>query len=169
MNVVNDLYLELLAKCQTIAPAYKRFEWYANQLESIETPDDYALFFDTIFLELMPPDWETLGRKKQTAQATFMLYICTTAVHGTGSNESTNTRNEGLAHLDVCQDVFKALQGYGVDAKGIGTITRVGSSFSQSYPALVVDVLTFKCRLTDSGAQPTLEIIDPDLEITLTV
>lgn len=168
MNVINDFYLELMAKCQTAAPNYKRFEWYANQLESIDNPDDYALFYDTIFMELMPIEWETLGRKKQTAPVTFMLYLCTAAVHGTGSDESTNTRNEGLNHLEVCQDLFKALQGYGVYAKGIGTISRVGTNFTQSYPGLVVDVLTFKTRLTDGGAQPEMQIIDPDLEITLT-
>lgn len=151
MDVTTNLYKAVLAKVIEDTTV-KRFEWYSGELEQ-ENIKDYALFYHSVYMELDPIPWESLGKRRQHGMCTFRLFICSPAVHGSGSNELPATQAAELAHLERCTGIFHKLHCFAPDAdSGVGCISRSESNVRIKYPSLVLDILSFKVHLVDNGA-----------------
>ncbi len=151
MEVILSLYDTVMKRVIEEA-TIKRFEWYSGEIEE-ENRKDYALFYHSAYMEYDPIKWESLGNRRQHGMCNFRIFVCSPAVHGSGSNEREQTRNAELDHLKRISRVYKKLHAYsGNPDDGVGCISRTESNVRIKYPGLLVDILFFAVHLVDDAA-----------------
>jgi hypothetical protein len=107
--ILKTIYLALINKLGTDL-GLKQIDLFNHQFEneSIEDP----LAFPCIYIEFLPINWVNQGNKVKTADLQFILHLGQESIPETGSRETASMRNQGLAHLNLVEQVVKLLEGF---------------------------------------------------------
>lgn len=163
--ILTFLYKKLMERLQLKVAEVKHIDFWNNQTGMEEQSQPYDK--PAVFIELQPVAWQTQGDKLQVGELTFTLRIVT-ATQGldTGTDEATNSQNRALQRLTILEKVWVALHGYqAADAESqFGKIVRTGTQLDTNSTQLNTDIITFKCRLTDSAAVPQYTTVPLNLK-----
>lgn len=138
----------------------KHFDLWNHQLDESEEDEELPFLYPAAFLEIEPLQWDTLGRRLQSADCTFNIYVGCEVIPETSSRESQPIRDAGLAHLALMDGITQRLFGFN-DGDRIGTISRTTDKPDYFHGSIQVHVISFKCRLTDKIAVKPLTVMDP--------
>ncbi len=161
---IQDFYNTIMQRVLAEVNEIEYFEWYNAQADNENDELNYNL--PAVFMEIEPPQWNSLGNMRQECVLNFNLQLETETLSETSNLEDTNERTAGLQHLDILAKLYKALHGY--SGNGFGTISRVGNQLDNNFGQVKVTIAQFKVRIVDDFAQPSTEIVlpNPVLEIT---
>lgn len=148
----------------------KFFNLWSNQIVRNEDDEDDLFFnYPAAFLKFDPIEWQTLGRKKQSADATFTIILASENFHETSSLDDAAEIDNGLAHLEMIDKIFARLQGF--NGNGFGSISRTGTAYEHDaeYTELIVHEIPFKVRLEDVAAMIEMQSAQPQLDTTTNI
>lgn len=166
--ILSEFYLAIKTKLMDADLGIQYFDLWSDQIDRNENEEDDLFFnYPAVFLEFEPVDWQTLGRKKQAADVSFNLYIASENWNETNSLESDTEIDKGLAHLQLVDNIFAALQGF--NGTNFGSITRTGFAFKHNaeWTGLITHSMPFKSRLTDTAAMVGFVAVAPSLDNTI--
>ena len=149
--ILSEFYLALMTRLlEDNDLGIEHFDLWNNQLNPPKDEEEIPFNIPAVFLEYRPVDWSTMGNKQQQAEVTFNLIVVSESLVETSSNETAADRNFGLQHLQLLDNIFAVLQGFGGDC--FGSITRTGLNMDHNHDQLLVHVLSFRTRLIDKAA-----------------
>lgn len=159
--ILTTFYKTVMDRVLDAVPEVKYFDMFNDQFNN--ESDELPFEVPAVFIEILPIEWMSLGRKAQEAEVDFNIHIGTESLSETSNLETDKERNAGLYHLQLADKVFTAL--HGLTAQGIGSISRRGTIPDNNHGQGIVTIIPFKCRLFDDfaiaatiPATPTLDL-----------
>lgn len=160
--MINKIYKGIRLALSTSVPALKRVLWSngeyddQDQNEAWETPSAYIEFEDVY------PKSNTNGI--QSASVAFAVVLHTSDLKNPDSDSH-------LEHLDLMQDIYKALQGLSIkegDQTVCNAIERTGIKTDHAQTQGTITRQSFKTFAFDYAAQPTRTLVmaTPQIDVS---
>ena len=153
-----QLYLDIVTRLKTIlnddetpAPVFKHFDLWNRQVEFMEQETPFE--FPAVFIEFMPHNWETMGKRRLQSDIRIRLHIVTRWFAQTADYSPDSA--EALEYLDLVNKVTACLQG--ADMTDSNAFVRVSSIPNHNHVGLLDSVEEYMTRITDDSAVKKLE------------
>lgn len=170
--VVSQFYLDIMGRLRgTIkdhqnAPAIKYMDLWNRQTDyqDEEGNQEYPFNTPSTYLELLPGETITLGRKKQICELTFLLHVVSEVYGEHSSREEEAVRKRSLSHLELLDQIYVSLQNHRSDY--FNSINRIGIAIPDTdHSQIYVHALPFKTLITDVAAMNKLVHVTPQLMV----
>jgi hypothetical protein len=152
--ILNYFYEALLARITATVPEIKHVDIFFGQYDNEADGNELPFVRPAVFIEFMPLEWDSYGRKKQEASAQFRIHVVSDVIEETDSTTSAVIRTNAHRHLLALDKLFASLHGFSDPTPNqfFNTISRTTIEPYIGKGEMIVHILTFKCRLCDVGA-----------------
>ncbi len=153
-----QLYLDIVTRLKTIVtddevpvPVFKHFDLWNRQVEFLEQETPFE--FPAIFIEFMPHNWETMGKRRQQSDIKIRLHVVTRWFAQTADYSPDS--NEALEYLDLVNKVTACMQS--ADMTGSNAFMRTASLPNHNHVGLLDSIEEYTTRITDDSAVKQLQ------------
>lgn len=163
-------YEDLLSRLEELKdasnkPLLKHIDLWNRQTEYEEDGEEDPIRYDAAFIEFMDCSFQTLGRRKQSADIVFRIHAVSQVLTETKNSKSKDIRSRSLAHLKLNDAIFDHLQNF--SGEYFTSIIRTGFTSDHNHTGVLHHISTFSTRMEDTSAMKKFIKVEPTANITV--